>query len=200
MGRKRRRRAEGVVADGIKSCIPAFTDRMDVPANGQHSTLSSSRMRWKRTVIKTSAEIAALFPFRTPEQCAKRWHEVLGTNINPADRRMGLWREDEDIKLKNGVETLCRSNWVAVAALVPGRDEKQCCKRWHHAFDPSIDRTSGSKDNWTAVEDEALNDAVQMCGSKNWEVIAELVPGRTRKQCSLALRTGTCRYGKPPYR
>jgi hypothetical protein len=41
------------------------------------------------------------------------------------------WVEDEDIKLNDAVQTHGDNNWVAVAALVPGRTKKQCYSRWH---------------------------------------------------------------------
>jgi hypothetical protein len=38
----------------------------------------------------------------------------------------GKWTEDEDLKLKHSVQTHGGKNWVAIAALVPGRKQKQC--------------------------------------------------------------------------
>jgi myb proto-oncogene protein len=72
---------------------------------------------------------------------------------------------------------------VAISALVPGRTKIQCNNRWRDFLDPSIDRTSGRKANWTAVEDIKLKDAVQTHGGKNWVAISALIPGRTNRQC-----------------
>jgi myb proto-oncogene protein len=36
---------------------------------------------------------------------------------------------------------------------------------------------------WTEGEDSKLTDTVQTHGSKDWHVIAALVPGRTKTQC-----------------
>jgi hypothetical protein len=52
----------------------------------------------------------------------------------------------------------------------------------HDALDPRIERASGRKGKWTAVEDSMLKDAVRTHGGKNWDAITALVPGRTNKQ------------------
>lgn len=40
-----------------------------------------------------------------------------------------------------------------------------------------------SRGTWTSAEDEALINAVNEHGAKNWKKIAELVPGRSDVQC-----------------
>jgi hypothetical protein len=49
--------------------------------------------------------ISALVPDRTRSQCFHRWREVLDPSINRANERKGKWTEDEDIKLKDAVQT-----------------------------------------------------------------------------------------------
>ena len=97
--------------------------------------------------------------------------------------RTGKWDEDEDSKLKDAVQTHGDKDWIAITALVQGRTQKQCNKRWRNVLDPSIDRASGRKGKWTAVEDSKLKDAVQTHGDKDWVTITALVLGRTRDQC-----------------
>jgi hypothetical protein len=100
------------------------------------------------------------------------------------------WTPEEDVKLtsavmntrkeKRGIEY--RTDWVAIAALVPGRTKSQCYNRWRSALDPSIDwanRTGA----WIEDEDIKLKESVQKHGGKNWAAIAALVPGRTKTQC-----------------
>jgi hypothetical protein len=89
----------------------------------------------------------------------------------------------EDSKLKDAVQTHSGKDWDAVAALIPGRTHKQCCNRWRAVLDPNIDQAIGHTGRWAAEEDDTLKDAVQTHGVKNWVTIAELVPGRTHKQC-----------------
>jgi hypothetical protein len=184
---------------------------------------------------KNWAAISALVTGRTQQQCRNRWHYFFDPNIGPANRRTGTWAEDEDIKLKDAVQThggkgwggisalvpgrtknQCRSrwhrphhvvgrtgkwtededsklkdavqthggkNWGAIAALVPGRVERQCWYRWHHELDPIIDRTNKRRGKWAEDEDIKLKDAVQTHGDKNWAAITALVPGRTKSQC-----------------
>jgi hypothetical protein len=101
------------------------------------------------------------------------------------------WTSEEDAKLTNSVTNTSkmkwgkeyRTNWAAVAVLVPSRTTIQCRNRWNNALDPSIDRANERKGKWTAGEDSELKDAVQTHGGKNWETIAALVPGRTTIQC-----------------
>jgi hypothetical protein len=127
--------------------------------------------------------IALLVPGRTIIQCSSRWHKAVDASIDRTKERTGKWAEDEDIKLKDVVQTLGEKNWGAIAALVPGLGEKQCCNRWNHVLDPSIDRTNRRRGKWAEDEDIKLKDAVQTHGGKHWGAIAALVPDRTQNQC-----------------
>jgi hypothetical protein len=128
--------------------------------------------------------VAALVTGRTQRQCYNRWHDLSSTSIDPARGRAGKWSAFEDSKLKYAVQTHGGQNWGAIAALVSGRDKRQCHRRWRNALDPSIAATAGSTGKWTAVEDTKLKYAVQTHGGKNWDSIAALVPGRTKRQCN----------------
>jgi hypothetical protein len=106
-------------------------------------------------------------------------------------RHNNCWTPDEDVELTNALRNTYKKkrgkeykiDWVAVAALVPGRTKKQCRYRWRHylvsKFDPPMARVG----KWTADEVKKLKDAVPTQGDKNWETIAALVPGRTKVQC-----------------
>jgi hypothetical protein len=54
---------------------------------------------------KNWGAIAALVPGRTHKQCWNRWHTSLNRNIDRPNGRMGKWAKDEDIKLKDAVQT-----------------------------------------------------------------------------------------------
>jgi uncharacterized protein (DUF2237 family) len=127
--------------------------------------------------------IAALVPGRTKIQCQSRWYNALDPSIDGVNRCTGKWKEDEDIKLKDAVRKHGGKNWVAIAALVPGRTKIQCQNRWYNALDPSIAPTGGSTGPWKEDEDIKLKDAVRKHGGKNWVAITALVPGRTKMQC-----------------
>jgi hypothetical protein len=74
--------------------------------------------------------ITALVPGRTKRQRSIRWHGVLKHSIDGANRRTGKWSEYEDSELKDAVQLHGGKDWDAIAALVPGRTEKQCSRRW----------------------------------------------------------------------
>jgi myb proto-oncogene protein len=105
----------------------------------------------------------------------------LDSSIDRMNGRTGEWSDDEDIKLKDAVQTHGDKNW---AALISGRTQKLCARKWHHGLDANIDRANGRAGIWTEDEDIKLRGAVQMHGGKNWGAIASLVPGRTRSQCN----------------
>jgi hypothetical protein len=150
------------------------------------------------------AAVATLVPGRLETLCRNRWRDVLNPIIDRTNKHMGKWTDDEDIKLKDAVQTHVGKDWGSIAALVPGRTRHQCCQRWHDALNSSIDRASGRKGIWTKDEDSKLKDAVQMHGGKNWAATAALVLGRTKNQCSKrwhdfldsSVDQGTVRSGK----
>jgi hypothetical protein len=122
--------------------------------------------------------IALLVTGRSKKQCWSRWYDILDPNID-SNARTRKWTVDEDSKLKAGVQRHGDKDWIAIAALVPGRTRPQCLKRWHESLD-LVDVRTGK---WTAAENMQLKIAVQTDGGKNWGAIAALVPGRTKKQC-----------------
>jgi ribosome recycling factor len=132
---------------------------------------------------KSWGAITALVPGRTKLQCRNRWHNGLNPSIHRANESTGKWTEDEDSKLKDAVQTHGGKNWVAIAALIPGRLRKQCWNRWYYGLNPSIDRANERTGKWTEDEDSKLQDAVQTHGDKDWVAISALVPGRMKAQC-----------------
>jgi hypothetical protein len=121
------------------------------------------------------AAVAALVPGRTNAQCLRSWTLRLDPNIN---RKLGKWTSGEDARLTRAVKKF-GNNWIAIAAIIPGRTSGQCCKRWAQTVDPSIDRKLGK---WTSGEEARLTSAVKKCGN-DWVAVAALVPGRTNAQC-----------------
>jgi myb proto-oncogene protein len=117
--------------------------------------------------------VAALVPGRLNEQCRERWMHSEHHRISPT---LGYWTAEEDAKLTDAVKKHGKE-WVAVAALVPGRNNKKCRQRWTTQLDPNINNRK-----WTAEEDAKMMDAVTECGN-DWVAIAALVPGRTNWQC-----------------
>ena len=68
-------------------------------------------------------------------------------------------------------------SWHKVAAYLPGRNNKDCRKRWHY----SIARTI-RKGTWNKEEDEKLLEAVDKCGHR-WSKVAKVVGSRNGDQC-----------------
>jgi hypothetical protein len=50
-------------------------------------------------------------------------------------------------------------------------------------LEPSIDRTAAQTGIWTPAEEErrSVEEAVEKFHGKNWDAIAEIVPGRTER-------------------
>jgi hypothetical protein len=144
--------------------------------------------------------ISALVLGRTYVQCWNRWHDELNPSIDRTAPRKGRlatdenskledaappnghWTAEEDKKLKEAVEIHKGKEWEAFTALIPGRTNRQCWNRWHE-LDPNMNRLARRNGRWTAAEDTQLTDAVQKSDGKNWAAVAELVPGRTGRQC-----------------
>jgi hypothetical protein len=130
------------------------------------------------------AAIAVVVPSRSTQQCRDRWRHVFALSFDQSNThiRTGRWTAVEDSKLRDALQTLSSKNWVAIAALVPGRRREQCRHRWRDVLDPNIDRATGRKGTRTAVEDSKLQDAVQTHGGKKWGAIAALFPSPTKLQ------------------
>jgi hypothetical protein len=113
-----------------------------------------------------------------------------------ANEAMGRWTPEEDAVLTNAVAKTekklwgkeYKMDWVAIAALVTGRREKQCSQRWRHFLDPRIALTAGSVGKWTEDEDLKLKHALQMHGGKDWGRIARW--SRVERETSV-IRDGT---------
>ncbi|KAH6630597.1 Homeodomain-like protein, partial [Chaetomium sp. MPI-SDFR-AT-0129] len=68
-------------------------------------------------------------------------------------------------------------SWHRVATHIPGRNNKDCRKRWHYSIANSI-----RKGTWMKEEDEKLREAVGLYGAR-WSKIAEAVGTRNGDQC-----------------
>jgi hypothetical protein len=127
--------------------------------------------------------ISAQITDRTNTQCNYRWHRTLDPSIDRANRLTGMWTGDDDNKLKDAVQTHGGKNWIAIAALVPGRTREQCHSRWHKILDPRINPANRRTGEWSEDEDIKLKNAVEKHAGKDWAAIAALVPGRIGSQC-----------------
>jgi hypothetical protein len=90
----------------------------------------------------------------------------------PVASRRFKFRAAEDEMLHALVDRFGTGSWPEVAALMPGRNPRQCRDRWNHYLKQ---RTILP---WTSPEDALLLRAVADMGRK-WDRIAALLPHRT---------------------
>jgi hypothetical protein len=100
----------------------------------------------------------------------------------------GEWAPEEDAKLTEAVKKY-GTHWVAAAAMVPGRTNMQCRRRWTHTLD-TAGKIAGL---WNGEEDTQLTEAVKNYG-KSWVAIAAMIPGRTNRWVDLFEALGN--FGK----
>ncbi|KAJ8773056.1 hypothetical protein K2173_028233 [Erythroxylum novogranatense] len=116
---------------------------------------------------------ASLEKKRTPFGCLLRFQRSLNARILKKE-----WTKDEDAQLNAAVKVY-GYNWQDVASCLEGRTGAQCSNRWRKSLNPYRQR----KGTWTLDEDKCLKVAVKFFGPKNWNKIAQFVPGRTQVQC-----------------
>jgi hypothetical protein len=112
------------------------------------------------------------------------------TNVDPSvvettPKNIGEWTPEEDATLIKAVKQFGK-NYSAIAALIPGRSNKQVRYRWNCKLDPNavvapVKETQILR-KWKPEEDALLTEGVKKYGTK-WVPIAALVPGRTNAQC-----------------
>ncbi|KAB5531208.1 hypothetical protein GE09DRAFT_1292000 [Coniochaeta sp. 2T2.1] len=97
-------------------------------------------------------------------------------------RERRWWTKSEDELLRNWAEVQITTqgavkNWNDAAALLPGRTNKDCRKRWHKV------RQDIRKGAWMPEEDEKLQQAVTQAGLK-WSTVSKVVKTRNADQCA----------------
>ncbi|KAF7459124.1 MYB-like DNA-binding domain-containing protein [Cryptosporidium felis] len=122
---------------------------------------------------------------RTGRDCQITWYHFVDPNIN---RRP--WDKKEDLRLLALVSENKGFNWIGIAQdLNSGRTPYQCIFRYQRSLNKDL-----IKSTWSKEEDERLISAVESFGgfevlelnkrsTSKWNLIANLLPGRTNQQC-----------------
>jgi hypothetical protein len=125
--------------------------------------------RWTKVAVKV--------PDRDKTECYRKWWTIAR---RAAATNSGAWTVKEEKKLASAVDIYGGRNWAKVAANVPGRNEIQCCQRWHYL---SRKAAATARGNWTVKEEKKLVSAVATHGTASWARIVANVPGRSENQC-----------------
>jgi hypothetical protein len=88
------------------------------------------------------------------------------------------WQKEEDELLMKIMSQSERPNYASLAQLFPGKTGQQVAERWDKVLNPKL-----TKGSWTRAEDEVIIDFVQKNGTKKWQKLSDLLPGRIGKQC-----------------
>ena len=112
------------------------------------------------------------FPGYSYDSCS--WQPFKKSSRDRWDRGLyGTLYSWSNLGLKSGPV-----NWHNVAALISGRTNKDCRKRWHYTVAAGV-----TKGTWTAEEDKQLCLAVEKHGTK-WSHVALEMEKRNGDQCS----------------
>lgn len=85
-----------------------------------------------------------------------------------------VWAPDEDATLLALIKAAQgKVRWSVIGAQMDGRSGKQCRERWHNHLSPAV-----SKSKWSAEEDRAIVEAVNLYGTR-WSEMVKIFPGRT---------------------
>ncbi|KAL0873765.1 hypothetical protein Bca101_023470 [Brassica carinata] len=118
---------------------------------------------------------------RTPFQCLARFQRSLNTDILRRE-----WTPEEDDQLRAAVGLFGEKDWQSVANEMDGRTGTQCSNRWKKSLVPSrkrVGKLNSKEAKWSSEEDKRLRVALTFFGAKNYNKIAQFVPGRTQSQC-----------------
>jgi myb proto-oncogene protein len=141
-----------------------------------YGTITGSKRRWTQeedTKLIDAVghygedwgEVAAMIPGRTNLQCRARWlssFDPVTTDDGTEGGNKGKWTPEEDANLTEAVEKLGK-NWVAVAALIPGRTNKKCRFRWFNRPESNEGKEIPGEDK---VDVEESSGKSRMCSTK----------------------------------
>ena len=98
--------------------------------------------------------------------------------ISPEVKKSGKWTEEEDTLLQQIAPLYGERHWRKISQHMKGRSAIQCLHRWTKILKPGL-----VKGPWSIEEDNKLMAWVQEKGPVKWAQCAQLIPGRSGKQC-----------------
>ncbi|EEA18894.1 hypothetical protein TMatcc_010562 [Talaromyces marneffei ATCC 18224] len=95
------------------------------------------------------------------------------------NRSRNLWSVEEDTTLRRLVESCEKGkvDWRVIASYLPGRNNKDCRKRWHYRVSATMNLGP-----WSQGEDELLKMGIHRHGP-HWSRVAQVVGTRNGDQC-----------------
>ncbi|GAM40805.1 DNA-binding protein [Talaromyces pinophilus] len=95
------------------------------------------------------------------------------------NRSRNLWSVEEDTTLRRLVESCEKGkvDWRVIASYLPGRNNKDCRKRWHYRVSATMNLGP-----WAQSEDELLKMGIHRHGT-HWSRVAQVVGTRNGDQC-----------------
>jgi len=93
-------------------------------------------------------------------------------------KKTGKWTIEEDDLLRKYVDIHGEKQWQKICLHIPGRTSIQCLHRWSKILKPGL-----VKGPWTQEEDEKLTNWVKNEGPNKWALAANIIIGRSGKQC-----------------
>ena len=119
----------------------------------------------------------------TSRDCFIRYRQNDATTINKS-----AWSIDEDKKLAILVAKYDECGWVTIAdELGTKRTPIQCLQRYQQSLNMKMVNSA----DWSIDEDMMLKKAVEVHGSRNWQLVANMMnTGRSATQCGQRWRKG----------
>lgn len=114
-------------------------------------------------------------------------------NIDDSEINSSKWSPEEEKNLLELVKKYNNLNWQAISKEIQNnRTPWQCLVHYQSTLNMNMVNTS----EWSEEEDMTLKQAVQLYGQKNWQHIANTLPGRSSQQCILRYNRSTdCKEG-----
>lgn len=121
------------------------------------------------------------------------WRKHLqATEAGKVSHKKGPWDKDEDQLLLKAV-VIGGKEWSKISMLIPGRTEMQCRERYVNHLDPDIKNSVPFSEEENAI---VAREVPKYPNRIAWSKIAQLLPGRTDRQCRKAWQKITRRENK----